>query len=88
MASFEKGRKPWNKSASLDPLFMLDADGNRHAEPDFAMPSANSQLTVFIIRVLNFGHSPRPYLCGTLIKRLRFFPVQRVDILGSGVAHQ
>ena len=41
-----------------------------------------------VIRILNFGHSPLPYLCRTLVKRLRLFPVERIDILGSGIAKQ
>ena len=39
-----------------------------------------------VIRVPNFGQSPRPYLCRTLVNRLRLFPVKGVNILGSGVA--
>src|ERR1017187_8805923 len=48
--------------------------------------SMNSTYGVPVIRVPNFGQSPRPYLCRTLVNRLRLFPVEGVNILGPGVA--
>jgi hypothetical protein len=48
-----------------------------HGQPTYGVP---------VIRVPNFGQSPRPYLCRTLVNRLRLFPVESVNILGPGVA--